>query len=177
MPIPVEFTPEHVAANSPPERQLYRPFLRSNQPLRSVFENNPWLLPPDPKKPLEWGTGRYWDTTVARKHEYWSRFDLPTATRDIHRMRRDLEEWGFCLIEDGMSPAQCEAFLGRLLEQAAGERLAGIEQRTPSGQYVNTLVNKGKVKRFRNQLGRRSDWKKAVVCLEEGHSIDVSTGL
>ena len=42
---------------------------------------------------------------------------------------------------------------------------------------VNTLVNKGKVKRFRNQLGRRSDWKKAVVCLEEGHSIDVSTGL
>ncbi len=42
---------------------------------------------------------------------------------------------------------------------------------------VNTLVNKGKVKRFRGRLGQRSDWKKAVVCLEEGHSIDVTTGL
>ena len=42
---------------------------------------------------------------------------------------------------------------------------------------VNTLRVKGKVKRFRGQLGRRSDWKKAVVTLEEGHSIDVATGL
>lgn len=42
---------------------------------------------------------------------------------------------------------------------------------------VNTLVSKGKVKRFRGRIGQRSDWKKAVVCLEEGHSIDVTTGL
>lgn len=42
---------------------------------------------------------------------------------------------------------------------------------------VNTLVVKGKTKRFRGRVGRRSDYKKAVVRLEEGHSIDVSTGL
>ena len=42
---------------------------------------------------------------------------------------------------------------------------------------VNTLVQKGKTKRFRGREGRRSDVKKAVVTLAEGQSIDVSTGL
>jgi len=42
---------------------------------------------------------------------------------------------------------------------------------------VNTLVSKGKTKVFRGIRGRRSDVKKAIVTLEEGHSIDVTTGL
>ena len=42
---------------------------------------------------------------------------------------------------------------------------------------VNTLNAKGKTKRFRGRPGRRSDVKKAYVTLEEGHAIDVTTGL
>jgi large subunit ribosomal protein L23 len=42
---------------------------------------------------------------------------------------------------------------------------------------VNTLVAKGKTKRFRGIMGRRSDVKKAIVTLQEGQSIDVTTGL
>lgn len=42
---------------------------------------------------------------------------------------------------------------------------------------VNTVVTKGKVKRFRGRLGSRSDLKKAYVTLEEGNTIDVTTGL
>jgi large subunit ribosomal protein L23 len=42
---------------------------------------------------------------------------------------------------------------------------------------VNTIRQNGKVKRFRGRPGRRSDFKKAVVTLAEGDSIDVSTGL
>ena len=42
---------------------------------------------------------------------------------------------------------------------------------------VNTLNVKGKTKRFRGRPGRRSDVKKAYVTLEEGHAIDVTTGL
>jgi len=42
---------------------------------------------------------------------------------------------------------------------------------------VNTLRQSGKVKRFRGRPGRRPDVKKAVVTLEEGHSIDVTTGV
>lgn len=44
-------------------------------------------------------------------------------------------------------------------------------------ESVNTLVRKGKEKRFRGTLGRQSDVKKAVVTLAEGHTIDVTTGL
>ncbi|AWB21888.1 50S ribosomal protein L23 [Methylobacterium currus] len=42
---------------------------------------------------------------------------------------------------------------------------------------VNTLTTKGKAKMFRGQRGQRSDVKKAIVTLEEGQSIDVTTGL
>ena len=42
---------------------------------------------------------------------------------------------------------------------------------------VNTLVQKGKTKRFRGIKGRRKDVKKAIVTLAEGQSIDVTTGL
>ena len=42
---------------------------------------------------------------------------------------------------------------------------------------VNTAITKGKAKRFRGQLGKRKDVKKAYVTLEEGNTIDVTTGL
>jgi large subunit ribosomal protein L23 len=42
---------------------------------------------------------------------------------------------------------------------------------------VNTLVRKGKRKAFRGRPGVQSDVKKAIVTLEEGHRIDVTTGL
>lgn len=42
---------------------------------------------------------------------------------------------------------------------------------------VNTLIQKGKTKRFKGTPGRRSDVKKAVVTLAEGHTIDVTTGV
>ena len=42
---------------------------------------------------------------------------------------------------------------------------------------VNTLNVKGKTKRFRGIVGRRSDVKKAVVTLAEGQSIVITTGL
>ncbi|MBI1775021.1 MAG: 50S ribosomal protein L23 [Proteobacteria bacterium] len=42
---------------------------------------------------------------------------------------------------------------------------------------VNTIVVGGKTKRFRGFPGVRSDYKKAVVTLAEGNSIDVTTGI
>ena len=56
--------------------------------------------------------------------------------------------------------------------KAAVEKLFDVKVKS-----VNTLVTKGKVKVFRGRLGQRADVKKAVVTLEEGHSIDVTTGL
>ena len=54
----------------------------------------------------------------------------------------------------------------------AVEALFGVKVKA-----VNTTITKGKVKRFRGQLGKRADVKKAYVTLEEGNTIDVTTGL
>jgi large subunit ribosomal protein L23 len=56
--------------------------------------------------------------------------------------------------------------------KAAVEALFGVKVTA-----VNTIVRKGKTKRFRGTAGRQSDIKKAIVTLAEGQSIDVSTGL
>ena len=42
---------------------------------------------------------------------------------------------------------------------------------------ANTLRVKGKTKRFRGRMGRRSDYKKAIVTLAEGQSIDYTAGI
>lgn len=42
---------------------------------------------------------------------------------------------------------------------------------------VNTLIQKGKTKRFKGIMGRRSDFKKAIVTLEEGQTIDTGVGV
>jgi large subunit ribosomal protein L23 len=42
---------------------------------------------------------------------------------------------------------------------------------------VNTLTRKGKLRAFRGRVGMQSDFKRAIVTLEEGHKIDVTTGL
>lgn len=60
----------------------------------------------------------------------------------------------------------------KLQIKAAIEKLFDVKVKS-----VNTLVTEGKMKVFRGRLGQRSDVKKAVVTLEEGHSIDVTTGL
>jgi len=54
----------------------------------------------------------------------------------------------------------------------AVENLFGVKVKA-----VNTTITKGKSKRFRGILGKRRDVKKAYVTLDEGNTIDVSTGL
>ncbi len=54
----------------------------------------------------------------------------------------------------------------------AVEALFGVKVKA-----VNTTITKGKTKRFRGRPGVRSDVKKAYVMLEDGMTIDVSTGL
>ena len=56
--------------------------------------------------------------------------------------------------------------------KAAVEGLFGVKVLA-----VNTILVKGKAKMFRGRPGQRSDWKKALVRLAEGQSIDLTTGL
>ena len=54
----------------------------------------------------------------------------------------------------------------------AVEALFGVKVKA-----INTVITKGKTKRFRGIKGTRKDVKKAYVTLEDGNSIDVTTGL
>ena len=56
--------------------------------------------------------------------------------------------------------------------KAAVEKLFSVKV-----EAENTDVMKGKTKRFRGREGRRSDWKKAIVKLQAGQTIDLTTGL
>lgn len=74
--------------------------------------------------------------------------------------------------ENGAVVFQVAKSASKPVIKAAVEALFGVKVKA-----VNTLITKGKTKRFRGTPGRRSDVKKAYVTLEEGNSIDVSTGL
>jgi ectoine hydroxylase-related dioxygenase (phytanoyl-CoA dioxygenase family) len=98
-----------------------------------------------------------------------SRGSLPRGTRDMDRARSDLAEFGYCLVEDALTPALVESLRVRLLEQAKAEEEAGVGcfdqgpgqvtsaadgrlDRTATlpghggvNQRVQTLLNKGQV--------------------------------
>lgn len=144
-----EFDPEHIAARSTPEMQIYRAQTRATEPMASVLANNPEIHFVPPKRGDEWGkwdyqTGAYYDTTTGAKHPYWQKFDLPQPTKDIQQLRQDILKWGYCKIADALSAEQVAAIRTRAQEQAEGERRAGIAQKTPSGQNINCCVNKGR---------------------------------
>jgi len=56
--------------------------------------------------------------------------------------------------------------------KAAVEKLFDVKVKA-----VNTIRQTGKTKRFRGKLGKRPDYKKAIVSLAEGESIDVTMGV
>jgi hypothetical protein len=193
-PIPPEFHPQTVAGNSPDDEQLQDArWFASGEPFRSMHKNNPWLLPPTeqdgvkamrPDGSLAWpiscplfdaGRGAeggglngtpYYDTTVARKHDYWRQFDdMPRETKDIKRARRDLATYGFCLIEDGMSEYQRSYMRDRLDEQAKAERECGLADMSPYFHIMWTLVNKGDC--FAKCIEFDPEWVQAGPLIEQ----------
>src|SRR5712671_3591052 len=100
---------------------------------------------------------------VVRSHA----IDLPKKVRVLalkHALSAKAKDGGIVVIED--------AKLAETKIKEAVEKLFDVKVK-----HVNTLVRKGKVRNFRGRRGVLSDVKKAVVTLEEGHRIDVTTGL
>ena len=52
--------------------------------------------------------------------------NLPTWTRDAGTMKRDIDEHGYCLVKEALTPAQLAEARKRLSEQAEAERKAGV---------------------------------------------------
>jgi len=94
----------------------------------------------------------YYNTTGSAA-DYWRDVELPKPAKAIKQLRSDLEEWGYCLIAEGLSKAQYSRMKQRLSDQAAGERKAGIAcwtgsapapgKELPDVQFLHSLINKG----------------------------------
>jgi ectoine hydroxylase-related dioxygenase (phytanoyl-CoA dioxygenase family) len=82
----------------------------------------------------------------------WDPEALPKHTQDEARLIADMDEWGYCLVADALSPEQLAAIHERLEKQAEAERKHGYQVTTgsvqdPEGQnqWIGMLINKGKV--------------------------------
>jgi len=146
--IPPEFEPATIKSRSAPEMQMYRAEVASQEPMKSLLENNPDIYFVTPMRSSSWGEwefkrGSYYDTTIGEKHAFWQGKDLPQPSKDLGQLRADMLKWGYCKVENALSAEQVAAIKQRVMEQAEGERLAGVAQKTPSGQNINCCVNKG----------------------------------
>ena len=163
--LPPEFSREAIAAASEDAEMPYRDFVDSREPYRSLYKANPWMRAPRTGDELIWGEGKYYDTTIARKHSYWRDIALPVPTKDISQLRRDMHEWGYCLIEDALSSDQNERVYRRVVEQAKAERDIGVAYLSPAQQNLWSLVNKGEV--FVQCMTHETDAIQAGILIEQ----------
>src|SRR5438876_988659 len=110
--------------------------------------------------------------------------DLPKKVRALalrHALSAKAKDGGLIVIESAkLEAARTKALVGHFsglgltnaLINEAVEKLFDVKVKS-----VNTMVRKGKTKVFRGTFGSQSDVKRAIVTLEEGHRIDVTTGL
>lgn len=77
----------------------------------------------------------------------WNPRDLPKATRDPETLKRDIEIWGYCVIERALDGPALAAVQDRLTRQAAAERklhnMKNPANVDPVNQWVGMLLNKG----------------------------------
>jgi ectoine hydroxylase-related dioxygenase (phytanoyl-CoA dioxygenase family) len=154
--IPTEFLPENVKANSPEDEQLYTRFLKSGEPLKSWREQD-FAFTPSPsgdENGVDLNDDSLYYNTQGSAKDYWKEHGpLPQPSKDLRQLRKDLHQFGFCLVEDALSEEQLQVMRTRLLEQAEGERLAGVAfmysggagtgMTTHATQFVMNLMNKG----------------------------------
>ncbi|MBT3899331.1 MAG: hypothetical protein HOF32_11665 [Gammaproteobacteria bacterium] len=164
-PIPPEFSEKVIAATSDSAATPYRNFVHSREPYQSLYEANPDMRPPKTGERLLWGEDKYYDTTVARKHTYWKDLSLPKPKKDIAQLRQDFHEWGYCLVEDGLSVEQNQLVYQRVVDQADAERELGIAYLSEAQQHVWSLVNKGDV--FSRCMTHDTDAIQAGLLIEQ----------
>ena len=164
-PIPTEFSEKAIVATLDSAATPYRDFVHSREPYQSLYEANPNMLPPKTGEHLLWGEGKYYDTTVARKHTYWKDLSLPKPEKDIAQLRQDFHEWGYCLVEDGLSVEQNQLVYQRVMDQAEAERELGIAYLSEAQQHVWSLVNKGDV--FNRCMTHDTDAIQAGLLIEQ----------
>ena len=159
--VPEEFSLEAVRQNTESvsaEERLYESLLQSGQPFRSLTDHDTHAHAKHGFAPkgshmrqhpetygLDLNDEELYYNTRGAAAQYWADKDLPKETKDIHQLRHDLKEWGYCLIDEALSADQTERMQRRIAEQLVGEQLAGLSTPVHSArtQDVHMLLNKG----------------------------------
>jgi len=149
--LPPEFYREAVTQASPPHVQLYHTFhtSRSYEPAASLVRQGLTFRPIKALPTHMSDDDTHYYNTTGSAAAFWSGRGLPQPTKDLERLRSDLTTWGYCLIGEALSPPQLNSMRARTVDQAAGERAAGValwlnaSARGSTAQFVTTLPNKG----------------------------------
>ena len=161
--VPIEFTKENIASktiNLRKEERMYETHWSAGEPYRSLYEHNKHIG-------AKYGYGLnasnikrnaktdgldlndenlYYNTNNAISKNYWKNIRLPQPNKDLTQLRQELKTWGYCLIQDALSPEQLHKLRTRIKDQMEGEKLAGVASWNGvkgKSQYVHTLLNKG----------------------------------
>ena len=127
--MPEEFTLEHIKANSPLEEEVYSWLLKAGQPFRSFSKTNyhmsakyGYVDRPFTKDGKPTGNPETFNldiedddlyyNTEGVAAAYWADFDLPKPTQDIRQMRKDIKDWGYCMIQEVRNAARNALNLG-----------------------------------------------------------------
>ncbi len=103
----------------------------------------------------------------------WNPEELPKPASDRARLTADLDEFGYCIIEDALPEKTAAAIHARVAEQAAAETAKGLQKLDDlqsfgdGNQWVYLLINKGEV--FRELLRQKVAREVVAHVLGEHH--------
>ena len=97
--------------------------------------------------------------------------DIKKDPRDVI-IKPIISEKSYALIDEGKYTFEVDTRSNKTEIKQAIEQIFNVKV-----DSINTLNRQGKTRRTRFGMGKRKDTKRAIVTLEEGHRIDVTTGL
>ena len=108
---------------------------------------------------------------IFKKKEIKETSELPTKFYDLIK-KPIITEKGTLLSNNSQIIFSVPMDTNKTIVKKAVEKLFGVNVKK-----INIVISKGKTKRFKGKKGKRKDEKKAIISLEKGQKIDITTGI
>ena len=108
---------------------------------------------------------------IFKKKEIKKSTELPTKFYDLIK-KPIITEKGTLLSNNSQIVFSIPMNANKTIIKQAVEKLFGVNVKK-----INIIISKGKTKRFKGKKGKRKNEKKAIISLEEGQKIDITTGI
>ena len=108
---------------------------------------------------------------IFKKKEIKKSSELPTKFYDLIK-KPIITEKGTLLSNNSQVIFSVPMDANKTIVKKAIEKLFGVNVKK-----INIVISKGKTKRFKGKKGKRKDEKKAIISLEKGQKIDITTGI